>query len=360
MQRRRFDSEGYRYGFNGKENDNEVKGSGNQQDYGMRIYDPRIGRFLSVDPLTRTYPYYSPYQFAGNKPIWAIDLDGEEPAFRNKVTHIPSDYDKMAFDDRIGTYKGLFQAYAAQDVDKRTYLIYETINATRQWYREYDASGFKNSEATEFQWQQAKTDRSLDYAMGAMITAPFAFVEGVAAGSTYAGSAVSSYTTNLVTRGIMWYWRYAPQMGVAGRFAADVLDETGTIGAQNSAANSFFRNPVIQTTIKDGEKFLYSTFNFTGSKSGQEIKMEFGGQLTEKGKDLIIHAAQYLSTGGRQLTNLEAPGELGRTGLNEFKELLKKNFGSGFDRIIINYDRVPNSSSKNPGSSGQFIINVNE
>lgn len=36
---------GYRYGFNRKENDNEIKGEGNQQDYGMRIYDPRIGRF---------------------------------------------------------------------------------------------------------------------------------------------------------------------------------------------------------------------------------------------------------------------------------------------------------------------------
>ncbi len=46
----------YRYGFNGKENDNEVKGSGNQQDYGMRIYDPRVGRFLSVDPMTKNYP----------------------------------------------------------------------------------------------------------------------------------------------------------------------------------------------------------------------------------------------------------------------------------------------------------------
>ncbi|UPK67195.1 RHS repeat domain-containing protein [Chitinophaga filiformis] len=68
----------YRYGFNGKENDNEVKGDGNQQDYGMRVYDPRIGRFLSVDPLTRDYPWYTPYQFAGNTPIWAVDLDGLE------------------------------------------------------------------------------------------------------------------------------------------------------------------------------------------------------------------------------------------------------------------------------------------
>jgi RHS repeat-associated protein len=69
---------GYRYGFNGKENDNEVKGTGNQQDYGMRIYDPRIGKFLSVDPLTQDFPFYTPYQFAGNKPIWCVDLDGAE------------------------------------------------------------------------------------------------------------------------------------------------------------------------------------------------------------------------------------------------------------------------------------------
>src|SRR3982750_4585978 len=69
---------GYRYGFNGKENDNEVKGEGNQQDYGMRIYDPRLGRFLSVDPISNRYPELTPYQFASNTPIWGIDWDGEE------------------------------------------------------------------------------------------------------------------------------------------------------------------------------------------------------------------------------------------------------------------------------------------
>ncbi|MER3472104.1 MAG: hypothetical protein C4330_12495 [Chitinophagaceae bacterium] len=52
---------GYRYGFNGKENDNEAKDEGNEQDYGMRIYDPRIGRFLSMDPLTKSYPELTPY-----------------------------------------------------------------------------------------------------------------------------------------------------------------------------------------------------------------------------------------------------------------------------------------------------------
>jgi RHS repeat-associated protein len=68
----------YRYGFNGKENDNEVKGEGNQQDYGMRIYDPRLVRFLSVDPIGKSYPMLTPYQFASNSPIAGVDLDGLE------------------------------------------------------------------------------------------------------------------------------------------------------------------------------------------------------------------------------------------------------------------------------------------
>jgi RHS repeat-associated protein len=68
----------YRYGFNGKEKDDEVKGTGNQIDYGARIYDPRIGKFFSIDPLIKLYPELSSYQFASNTPIQAVDLDGNE------------------------------------------------------------------------------------------------------------------------------------------------------------------------------------------------------------------------------------------------------------------------------------------
>lgn len=69
----------YRYGFNGKENDNEVyNATGTFQDYGMRSYDPRIGRFISVDPLAAKFPMLTPYQFASNNPIRHIDLDGME------------------------------------------------------------------------------------------------------------------------------------------------------------------------------------------------------------------------------------------------------------------------------------------
>ncbi len=69
----------YRYGFNGKESDFEAKNSGGTQyDYGFRIYDPRIAKFLSVDPLSKSYPMLTPYQYAANGPIWATDLDGLE------------------------------------------------------------------------------------------------------------------------------------------------------------------------------------------------------------------------------------------------------------------------------------------
>lgn len=78
MDDRTQQQDGYRFGFNGRENDNDVKGTGNQQDYGFRIYDPRVARFLSVDPLTKDYPSWSPYPYAMNRCIDGVDLDGLE------------------------------------------------------------------------------------------------------------------------------------------------------------------------------------------------------------------------------------------------------------------------------------------
>jgi putative chitinase len=51
---------------------------GDQQDYGARIYDPRVGRFLSRDPLSLKYPMLTPYQFASDRPIDGVDQDGLE------------------------------------------------------------------------------------------------------------------------------------------------------------------------------------------------------------------------------------------------------------------------------------------
>jgi len=49
-------------------------------EYGFRNnYDPQIGRFCSVDPIASDYPYYTPFQFAGNEVPNKIDIDGLEP-----------------------------------------------------------------------------------------------------------------------------------------------------------------------------------------------------------------------------------------------------------------------------------------
>jgi RHS repeat-associated protein len=71
----------YRFGFQGQEMDDEVYGQGNAVSYKYRVHDPRIGRFLSIDPLTLKYPFYSPYSFSGNRVIDATELEGLEPSF---------------------------------------------------------------------------------------------------------------------------------------------------------------------------------------------------------------------------------------------------------------------------------------
>jgi RHS repeat-associated protein len=71
-------NDGYRFGFNGQEKDNEVAGEGNEIEFKYRLYDPRIGKFKSADPLHKSYPWNSDYAFAENDVIRCMDLEGRE------------------------------------------------------------------------------------------------------------------------------------------------------------------------------------------------------------------------------------------------------------------------------------------
>ena len=89
IQGRKFSgSSGYRYGFNGMEKDDEIKGNGNSYDFGARMYDSRLGRFLSIDPRVRDFPWQSPYVFADNNPTRMIDVDGEGAGDKVKVADV--------------------------------------------------------------------------------------------------------------------------------------------------------------------------------------------------------------------------------------------------------------------------------
>ncbi len=65
----------YRYGFNGMERDDEVKGSGNHYTTLFRQYDPRLGRWFSIDPVV--HPFSSPYVAFSNRPITNTDPFGD-------------------------------------------------------------------------------------------------------------------------------------------------------------------------------------------------------------------------------------------------------------------------------------------
>ena len=69
-------SEGYRYGFNGKERDNST--ASDSYDFGARILDTRLGRWLSLDFLSSNYPSLSPFNACGNNPLFLIDPDGHQ------------------------------------------------------------------------------------------------------------------------------------------------------------------------------------------------------------------------------------------------------------------------------------------
>jgi RHS repeat-associated protein len=93
---------GYRYGFNSMERDDELKGAGNSYDFGARIYDSRLGRFLSLDPLQKNYPSLSAYSFVANSPIMLVEVDGrwfvkfDNPADPKQLVFVAEDGDDLS------------------------------------------------------------------------------------------------------------------------------------------------------------------------------------------------------------------------------------------------------------------------
>lgn len=66
----------YRYGFQGQEKDNEVKGEGNSYSAEYWQYDPRLGRRWNPDIIVKNHE--SPYAAFANNPIWFSDRNGAD------------------------------------------------------------------------------------------------------------------------------------------------------------------------------------------------------------------------------------------------------------------------------------------
>lgn len=104
---RNYSSDNYRFAFQGMEKDDELHGNtGTGYDFGARHYDPRVGRFMSLDPYASKAADESPFGFAGNSPIVLVDRNGEykypadkEAAYRKDYPMITLYLEKMVRTD---------------------------------------------------------------------------------------------------------------------------------------------------------------------------------------------------------------------------------------------------------------------
>jgi hypothetical protein len=353
-------------------------GEGTQQDYGMRIYDPRLGRFLTFDPLSKEYSDLSPYHFAGNNPIQNLDKDGGEP-LDYRSNWIPVAFrlndGKPKFSREINDPKlGYISVEAYYDKWSKQSWFIHSGNDGRDYYWKHNPGEDQsvrmagNGQWVEFKTQDkifleqtAQLTRGMATGFAAAMAAPFVAYGGIsAAGAGIAAienAAYSALANASVANATLAAWSRVPVLVGTTKSVLAALDESGAlVGASSSAAKSFFRNPVINESISDGKRWLLSECTFTAN-SGLERILQFGGEMKAKGKELVIESLMYI----KGLKNEDAMGELGREGLNALKSQIKEFAKErGFNKVLVEYERSAGSSSKNPGSKGVWTISVDE
>ncbi len=115
-------AEVYRYRYNGKEQDNEICGEGDVIDFGSRIYDCRLGRWISTDRLSQ---FYSPYVNDADNPIRHYDLDGNWVPSVNKNGAI------ILTSEKGDNYNTLIKFFGSREIAEK-YIPINTLNAMKK------------------------------------------------------------------------------------------------------------------------------------------------------------------------------------------------------------------------------------
>jgi RHS repeat-associated protein len=129
--------DGYRFGFQNQEKDDEVKGEGNSINYTFRMHDPRLGRFLSVDPLAAQFAWNSPYTFSEDRVLDAVELEGKEAKLI--ITDEVIGYTPQRVYGQTGNMENsgyiVVPVYRMKLVDENTGKVMGTYGVTRDaWY----------------------------------------------------------------------------------------------------------------------------------------------------------------------------------------------------------------------------------
>ena len=137
---RSFNAGDYRFGYNGKEMDSEIKGLGNSYDFDARIFDPRLLKWMSVDPEEKKYPMISTYAGMGNNPIYFVDPGGETlrvagqilQASIDMVNVLPEGYlDKVSMGPDNTILFDLTKEEAEQSGDPGVVALFTLVNSEK-------------------------------------------------------------------------------------------------------------------------------------------------------------------------------------------------------------------------------------
>jgi RHS repeat-associated protein len=210
----------YRYGFNGKEIDNEVKDKAVQYDYGFRIYDSRIVKFLSVDPLFKEYPWNSSYAYAEGDMIRCVDVDGGEKKVANQPIGYYNEENHTTWKSvkKIKgkeSQKGAYAILRIVDENDANFFVRKTRVSTADggfthmyhyWTEEPNSTGY----SSEAKWEPFLTDGQNALKIGNEVANNFA-------AGTFVGAAVgTAITGNDLCRTSMLQaskWAFQPKVG---------------------------------------------------------------------------------------------------------------------------------------------------
>jgi RHS repeat-associated protein len=136
----------YRFGFNGMENENEFTGkTGSHLDFGARIYDSRLGRWLSVDPSMQSYPYLSPFVFVNNNPNIYIDPDGRKFILSFRLKETTEFYNRKV--NELKNSSNLFNViYSNLDKVKDEIKVYDIYDVNGSYRGGYASINWSNGQ----------------------------------------------------------------------------------------------------------------------------------------------------------------------------------------------------------------------